>query len=150
VTEPPAPESGALEASPRIRPFLGTVLGGSVEEQQPDSVLRPFVVTAGRVRGVDPSVGVETQVTARDPDEHRSHTGQPTLTPEQRAIVELCAEPVSVAEIAAHLRLHLGVTRVLVGDLRVAGYVEVHTMDVSTPHAPETILRVMRGLRAIT
>ena len=56
----------------------------------------------------------------------------------------------SVAEISARLRLHLGVTRVLVGDLRAAGHLDVHTLDIDDPHDPETILRVMHGLRAIS
>jgi hypothetical protein len=66
-----------------------------------------------------------------------------------RAIVGLCGEPVSVAEISARLRLHLGVTRILVGDLRAAGQLDVHVLDNENPD-PETIMRVIRGLRAIT
>jgi hypothetical protein len=66
------------------------------------------------------------------------------------AIVALCAEPLSVAEISARLRLHLGVAKILVGDLRVAGYLDVHAVDASSTHDPDTILRVMRGLRAIS
>jgi len=56
----------------------------------------------------------------------------------------------SVAEISARLGLHLGVARVLIGDLRAAGALHVHTTDLTRPHTPETILRVMRGLRAIS
>ena len=41
--------------------------------------------------------------------------------PELQAIIALCAEPMSVAEISARPTMHLGVTRVLVGDLRAAG-----------------------------
>ena len=66
------------------------------------------------------------------------------------ALIDLCAEPLSVAELSAKLRLHLGVTKILVGDLRAAGQVDVHTMDVKTTHDPETILRVINGLRAFT
>jgi hypothetical protein len=76
--------------------------------------------------------------------------GLPRLTPEQQGILALCAEPVSVAEISARLHLHLGVAKILVGDLHVAGYVDVHLMDMTSPHDPDTILRVMRGLRAIS
>jgi hypothetical protein len=114
------------------------------------SGLRPFVLTSGRVDSSDPDIGLETQVTAR-------LTGPPWpvvpasgLTPELRAIVALCGLPMSVAEISARLGLHLGVTKVLVGDLRAAGYLDVHTVDVTNSHNPETILRVIRGLRAIS
>ncbi|WP_396027534.1 DUF742 domain-containing protein [Actinoplanes sp. TBRC 11911] len=71
------------------------------------------------------------------------------LSPEMRAIVGMCSEPVSVAEISARLHLHLGVARILVGDLRAAGQLDVHVLDNDTPD-PETIMRVIRGLRAIT
>ena len=71
------------------------------------------------------------------------------LPPEMRAIVTLCVEPLSVAEISARLRLHLGVTRILVGDLRAAGHLEVHVLDNDFPD-PETIMRVIRGLRSIS
>ena len=57
---------------------------------------------------------------------------------------------VSVAEISAKLGLHLGVTKILVGDLRAAGHLDVHATDVDASHDPETILRVINGLRAFT
>lgn len=106
---------------------------------------RPFVLTSGRVNGVDPDISLETQVTAKlvPPGPVES------LAPELQAIITTCAEPVSVAEISARVPLHLGVTKILVGDLRASGYVDVHTADVVNPHDPETILRVIRGLRAI-
>jgi DNA-directed RNA polymerase specialized sigma24 family protein len=71
------------------------------------------------------------------------------LPPEKRAIVLLCSEPLSVAEISAKLRLHLGVTRILVGDLRAAGQLDVHVLDNDFPD-PDTIMRVIRGLRALS
>jgi len=107
------------------------------------TALRPFVITSGRVDAPDPDIGVETQVTIRP-------GALPVrLSPEKRAIVNLCAEPLSVAEISARLRLHLGVTRVLVGDLRAAGQLDVHVLENHFPD-PETIMRVIRGLRAIS
>jgi hypothetical protein len=109
--------------------------------------LRPFVLTSGRVDGADPEIGLETQVTAQ------SRGGRlPTsnLSPELRAIVTMCNEPISVAEISARLKLHLGVVKILVGDLRATGYLDVHSRDVTAPNTPELILRVIRGLSAIT
>jgi hypothetical protein len=107
------------------------------------STLRPFVITAGRTDGTDPDIGMETQVSI-NPGAHPTR-----LSPEMRAIVSLCGEPLSVAEISARLRLHLGVTRILVGDLRAAGQLDVHVLDNNSPD-PETIMRVIRGLRAIS
>ncbi|WP_213450278.1 DUF742 domain-containing protein [Rhizomonospora bruguierae] len=127
----------------RIRPYLGVEAGPDGEPEPPPDGLRPFVLTAGRVTGADSDIGLETQVTAR--------TGAPPygLARELRTIVALCATPVSVAEISARSGLHLGVTRILVGDLRAAGYLDVHAHDLR-PADPDIILRVIRGLRAIS
>jgi hypothetical protein len=116
---------------------------GEPPAEDPATTLRPFVITSGRTDGADPDIGMETQVTV-------NHAAMPMrLSPEMRAIVALCGDPLSVAEISARLRLHLGVTRILVGDLRAAGQLDVHVLDNETPD-PETIMRVIRGLRAIT
>jgi hypothetical protein len=150
----PDPDDPAYPARPSVRPFLqsGPASAGSyrpaIRDEQPPvddqaAVLRPFVITSGRTNGADPDIGMETQVTIT------AGASPVRLSPEMRAIVGLCGEPVSVAEISARLRLHLGVTRILVGDLRAAGQLDVHVLDNETPD-PETIMRVIRGLRAIT
>jgi hypothetical protein len=149
------PDSGdpGYPARPSVRPFLqsGTKPAGGyrpthLDDQPPvgdQSALRPFVITSGRTDGADPDIGMETQVTVIP------GAAPVRLSPEMRAIVGLCGEPVSVAEISARLKLHLGVTRILVGDLRASGQLDVHVLDNETPD-PETIMRVIRGLRAIT
>lgn len=112
--------------------------------------LRPFVLTAGRVNAADPEIDVETQVTVRLQE---PWTGRPPLTslgPEMQAMVALCREPMSVAELSARLGLHLGVTKILVADLRAVGYLDVHIADTLNPLTADTILRVMHGLRAIS
>src|SRR3954453_20379810 len=150
----PDPDDPAQPARPSVRPFLqsgSSSAGGyrppprGAESPADDqgTTLRPFVITAGRTDGADPAIGMETQVTVNPGAPHLR------LSPEMRAIVGLCNEPHSVAEISARLRLHLGVTRILVGDLRAAGLLDVHVLDHQTPD-PETIMRVIRGLRAIT
>lgn len=148
-------------APPRIRPYLGTSglssrsgpSFGPVPPSGPDRVpsgLRPFVLTSGRVDGVDPDISLETQVTARADGPARAGLPVSSLVPELRAIIALCAEPISVAEISARTRLHLGVTRILVGDLRAAGYLDVHVRDTARPYDTDTIMRVIHGLRAIS
>jgi hypothetical protein len=150
---PPDPDDPEHPAAPGVRPFLQKSspahyrpspparVDGPVGEQT--TALRPFVITSGRVDGPDPNIGMETQVTV--------HPGAmpARLPPEKRAIVAICVEPLSVAEISARLRMHLGVTRILVGDLRAAGQLDVHVLDNDFPD-PETIMRVIRGLRAIS
>ncbi|RZU71953.1 uncharacterized protein DUF742 [Micromonospora kangleipakensis] len=108
---------------------------------------RPFVLTAGRVAGADPAIGLETQVTARP--ESGSWAVSSRLAPELQAIVALCADPISVAEISARTRMHFGVTRVLVGDLRAAGHLDVHA-GAAEALDPDIVLRVIDGLRAIS
>ncbi len=150
----PDSDDPVTPARPGVRPFLQSgpqqSTGGYTPtgEQPPvgasTNTLRPFVITAGRTDGGDPDIGMETQVTlVPGAPAHR-------LTPETRAIVALCEEsPISVAEISARLRLHLGVTRILVGDLRATGQLDVHVLENDTPD-PETIMRVIRGLRSIS
>jgi hypothetical protein len=146
MTYPDGVDDPGRLAPPGIRPFLQNPSGSAATEPPADDgqpvALRPFVITSGRVDGLDPDIGMETQVTVR--------TGALSvrLSPEQRAIVSICYEPLSVAEISARLRLHLGVTRILVGDLRAAGQLDVHVLGNDFPD-PETIMRVIRGLRSI-
>jgi hypothetical protein len=142
----PDPDDPAHPARPSVRPFLqsGPRPAGDLQPAgERATTLRPFVITAGRTDGADPAIGMETQVTVNPA------AAPMRLSPEMRAIVALCGEPLSVAEISARLRLHLGVTRILVGDLRAAGQLDVQVLDAETTPDPETILRVIRGLRAI-
>jgi hypothetical protein len=155
VTSTPRDDPGAVQR-PRVRPYVGgpdstsdAVDPGHTDVAPTKPGLRPFVLTSGRVTSLDPDIGLETQVTTR-PAAELWMTVAVALPPEQRAIVDLCVEPVSVAEISARLGLHLGVTRVLVCDLRDSGYLDVHVADTLAANDPEIILRVMRGLRAIS
>ncbi|GIF11296.1 DUF742 domain-containing protein [Actinoplanes teichomyceticus] len=154
MTYPDPADEPVPPARPGVRPFLQsgpkhsaggyTPTGENPPVEAQTNTLRPFVITAGRTDGGDPDIGMETQVTVVP--------GAPPsrLSPETRAIVSLLEEsPISVAEISARLRLHLGVTQILVGDLRAAGQVDVHVLANDTPD-PETIMRVIRGLRSIS
>jgi hypothetical protein len=151
----PDPDDPAHPARPSVRPFLQSgphlstggyrppAAGDLPPADEQSTALRPFVITAGRTDGADPNIGMETQVTVNPA------AAPVRLSPEMRAIVSLCGDPLSVAEISARLRLHLGVTRILVGDLRAAGQLDVHVLNNETPD-PETIMRVIRGLRSIS
>jgi len=158
MSYPADPDDPEHPAAPGVRPFLQGATGPGrppppiaqpparsdpIPPGEHTTALRPFVITAGRVDVPDPDIQMETQVTV--------HPGAMPgrLSPEKRAIVTLCQEPLSVAEISARLRLHLGVTRILVGDLRAAGHLDVHVLENDFPD-PETIMRVIRGLRAIS
>jgi hypothetical protein len=139
----------------RIPPYLRVPPSGAAPIGNPNrdadsTSLRPFVLTAGRVNAVDPEIDVETQVTVRPYDPRAVRVPLASLGPEMQAMVALCGQPISVAEISARLRLHLGVTKILVADLRAAGYLDVHVADTLSPVSADTILRVMHGLRALS
>ncbi len=85
------------------------------------SVVRPYTWTRGRTRPVQ-DLAVETLVSTSD--EGRDLTS--ICSAEHAAIVELCTEIRSVAEVAALLALPLGVARVLLADMIDTGFVYVH------------------------
>lgn len=157
MTRDAAGEESEPEPLVRVRPYLRTPPGDATATPVPvpepgadrPASPRPFVLTAGRVSGADPAIGLETQVTARS-EPGRAALLSALLAPELQAIVALCGEPISVAEISARMRLQLGVTRVLVGDLRAAGHLDVHVGAVDDAFDPDLILRVIDGLRAIS
>ncbi|MFE7859790.1 DUF742 domain-containing protein [Streptomyces sp. NPDC057403] len=113
----------------------------------PAPAVRPFLVTAGRVAPTASGrpVPVETQVVATA----EGLAELDDLTFEQHDIVAACRQPQSVAELAARLRLHLNVVRVLAEDLRAAGLLAVHVPDTGIIHDATVLRRVIDALRAI-
>lgn len=113
------------------------------------SRVRPYALTGGRVRGpVDLPVEAVVRTTATGlAAADRSGRGGP----ERRRIVALCREPLSVAEVAARLGLHLQATRVLIGDLVHDGHVEITgTPTAVAPSADLRLLeRVLDGLQSL-
>ena len=73
-------------------------------------------MTGGRTRSAGAEIPLEALVIVTQ----RSGPA-PGLAWEHRAIAELCASPMSVAEVSAHLKVPLGVARVLVGDMAAEG-----------------------------
>lgn len=113
----------------------------------PVPAVRPFLVTAGRV-APHPSgraMPVETQVVATA----EGLAVLDRLSFEQHDIVAACRIPQSIAEIAARLRLHLNVVRILAEDLRTAGQLTVHVPDSDVTHDASVLRRLIDGLRAI-
>ncbi|MEG3630508.1 DUF742 domain-containing protein [Streptomyces poriticola] len=119
--------------------------------------VRPYSLTGGRTR-FGHVLLVETFVAATAaldaPEERRELTSAPParVMPEMRAIVELCRRMRTVAEIAALLRMPLGVVRVLLSDLADQGKIRVY--GTGTGHGtgrPDRALleRVLSGLRRL-
>ncbi len=128
-----------------VRPFLG--IGPTRAPVQPrpaTSEVRPYLLTGGRARP-DTGLEVEAQVLT-------TAAGQDALERyryERREIILLCREPLAVVEVAARLGLHLGVARVLVGDLVACGHLTARRPDRGLHRDATIIERVIRGLHAI-
>ncbi|QLY32768.1 DUF742 domain-containing protein [Nocardia huaxiensis] len=71
--------------------------------------------------------------------------------PEYAAIVRLCAGPISVAEVSAHLHLPLTMTKVLIGDLLDDGRLVVRSAPAAERSTSDLgVLRaVLDGIRAL-
>lgn len=108
--------------------------------------VRPYAITGGRTRGTT-DLPYETiiQTTAE------GQQALPRLVMERRRVVELCGHPLSVAEISAHLKVPLGVVRVLVGDMAAEGLLDTNRPQASSNDRPDIKLleRVLNGLQAL-
>jgi hypothetical protein len=111
--------------------------------QEPGRLVRPYYMTGGRARPTQDDLEIEALVSTTAMGER-----SPKLTVEQRAIIALCRDLLSVAEVSARLDLPLGVTRVLIGDMATAGLVIVHR-PTSVGDRPDLALlqRVLYGLQ---
>ncbi|MGW2779996.1 DUF742 domain-containing protein [Streptomyces populi] len=125
--------------------------GGGAERgvERPASVVRPFLLTAGRIAGGDslvPPIPIETQVVATD----RGLAALDRFVFDQhRDIITVCREPQSLAEIAARLRMHLNVVRVLADDLRADGQLTLYAPQARSNRDVTVLRRVIDGLRAV-
>ena len=110
-------------------------------------LVRPYTLTAGRTDS-RVNLPLEAPVEAVVADKPPRWPGNDV----RAQICALCENSPSVAEIAAHLSLPVGVARVLIGDLVSSGHLRVHTTlsDQSTiDERRELIGRTLRGLRAL-
>jgi hypothetical protein len=103
--------------------------------------VRPYVLTGGRTRA-SRELPIESLVSIGLPGRPRG----PVVTLEQRQVVDLCAQPRSIAEVAALVRVPLGVARVLVADLADSGAVTVHA---TVPADVALMRRVLTGLHRL-
>ncbi|MDH5290883.1 MAG: DUF742 domain-containing protein [Acidimicrobiia bacterium] len=106
--------------------------------------VRPYLLTGGRTRS---EVDLPLEATLITTEE--GTTQRRTLTLERLSIVDTCAEPVPVVELAARLGLPLQVVRVLVGDLIAERLMELQTAPQTTSERPDLALleRVLDGLQ---
>jgi hypothetical protein len=103
-------------------------------------VVRPFIVSGGRTHPLIDDLRVETMVQATP-----AALSAP-LQFEHAHAVQLCQRPHSVAEIASRLGVPVGVAKVVVGDLVVAGHAAVREHDELMISTIERIRDLVRQL----
>jgi hypothetical protein len=104
-------------------------------------LVRPFTVSNGRTR---PTISMDllsmVMATGRAP--------RLQLEPEHARALSLCHEPTTVAEIAAHLRLPVAITKVVLSDLIDCASVDVRAPDPTADPANRSVLeKLLNGLR---
>lgn len=87
--------------------------------------VRQFALVKGRARSVGTDLALEALVRATDHGLER----RPALGRDQQRVIELCQESISIAEIGAHLHVHLGIVRVLVSDMVAHDLVALSSSD---------------------
>ncbi|MFJ4104556.1 DUF742 domain-containing protein [Amycolatopsis japonica] len=143
---PSAPMPSPIRQSPP-RPAPADVAPASVYlPPASGSRVRPYTRTGGRTRTAH-DLALEALVSTSE--DGRRYRG--VRTPEHRQICDLCLDTRSIAEIAAHLRLPLGVVKVLVGDMADAGLVLIHQTELILGDSSSRAFmeRVLQGLRAL-
>ena len=119
-----------------------------LEDDEGAALVRPYALVRGRTRTESAGpLPVEAIVETTDSGASQH------LALEKGAILRRCIEPCSVVELSVHLKVPVGVTRVLVGDLMRMGAVVVHLPvpgHLADGRVDRVLLeRVLAGLEAL-
>jgi hypothetical protein len=115
------------------------------EQEESSSLVRPYAVTGGRT-APRTQLALEALVSSA----MSAHQDVSSLTPEYQAIISLCRQVRSVAEVSALLRMPLGVARILIADMAAEGFVHVHQQRLDAGKPDQNLLeRVLSGLRRL-
>lgn len=99
-------------------------------------LVRPYTVSNGRTR---PTTRMEllswVVATGQTPRGH--------LDPDHALALRLCGKPITVAEVAAHLKLPAAITKVVLSDLVTCGAVSTRA---PSPAADATDLKVLEAI----
>ncbi|MEV1048319.1 DUF742 domain-containing protein [Streptomyces sp. NPDC049916] len=117
-------------------------------EIETGALVRPYVITCGRDLPDDDTFSLITLVTTATDERQRPQR----LSPEERQVMEMCSNGyLSVAEIAGHSQLPLGVVKVLLSSLAEGGYLVTRAPVPEARLASSTLLQeVLDGLRALS
>lgn len=147
ASSPPTGAPGPATAGPATAPIdMRAVEADDAARGVGAAAVRPYTWTRGRTKS-GLSLAIETLVSTSQ----RGREQLSQLQVEHRAVAELCEQTRSVAEVAALMKLPLGVARVLLGDMAGLGVVTVHQTASSAGNAPDLALmeRVLSGLRRL-
>jgi hypothetical protein len=109
-------------------------------------VVRPYAMTSGRTRPIRGEFDLISLIVATRP----SLPMDVGLGPEHGAIIRLCQQAISVAEIAALLDLPIGIIRVLLGDLLDRDLILARAPVPASQLPSERLFKaVINGLRAL-
>lgn len=116
------------------------------ERERGELLVRPYVITNGRTRPAGTGIGPRTMLAAA----RRGARARPPASPDERALLRICARRVPVSEAAAGLGLPVGVVSVLAADLADSGWL-IADSPAFTPGRPgrEVLERVLDGLRRL-
>ena len=114
------------------------------EREDPRQRIWPYTMTGGRTNPTRADLELEALVATR----RHGPPASADLALEQRSIVELCRETLSIAEVSARLGIPINVVKILVGDLVDAGLVAVHQPRAADqPPSVDLLTRVLHRLR---
>ena len=110
--------------------------------------MRPYARTGGRTK---PGRDLDLEALVLPTANGREAWESPLLSPEHNTVIEICQRSVSVAEIAAQLRVPLGVARVIIADMVDLGLVEVLKTAATDgdERDPAFLRRVLSGLQRL-
>jgi hypothetical protein len=115
-------------------------------DEEAGPVVRPYAMTRGRTQPTRGEFDLISLVVAT----RTVSSAEVGLGPEHVAIMGLCQRPLSVAEIAAHVDLPLGIVRVLLGDLLDRGLILARQPQPPAQMHQEHVLKaVINGLRSL-
>ncbi|WP_405620528.1 DUF742 domain-containing protein [Streptomyces sp. NBC_01511] len=119
--------------------------GRPQSEPEAAELVRPYVITRGRALPAQDEFSLITLVTTATDERQRPRR----LSPEEQHLLEMCSGGyLSVAEIAGHAQLPLGVLKVLLSSLKEGGYLLARVPVPRARLADVNLLQeVLDGLR---
>ncbi len=116
-------------------------------DREAGPVVRSYALTQGRTRPAG-QAPVDLLDVAEATGAPPTETFRPG--PECRRILSLCAEPVTVADLASEIDLAIGVVCVLLSDLSSQGLIRLYRTSPGGSETDERLLRkVLNGLQAL-